>query len=138
MLIAIHGPLTPQQCACHRCDVPLCINPTHLFIGTMKDNIRDSRSKNRHHEAKKDYCDHGHPLFGENLYISKQTAAKGHSIRRACKTCQKIRMRIKAGWPPELAASVGKVPHGYRIDFATGEVISTKNSRAHSAGDSHE
>lgn len=87
MLLAIHGPLTKEQCACHRCDVPLCINPEHLFVGTMADNIRDSRSKNRHHEAKKTHCDKGHPLSGDNLYLSKQGYGKV-GIRRVCKACQ--------------------------------------------------
>ena len=31
----------------HRCDVPLCCNPAHLFIGTNRDNIADSMKKGR-------------------------------------------------------------------------------------------
>ena len=33
--------------ACHRCDVPSCINPDHLFWGTQADNIRDAKTKGR-------------------------------------------------------------------------------------------
>lgn len=32
---------------CHRCDVPLCVNPDHLFVGTQKDNIADMMAKGR-------------------------------------------------------------------------------------------
>lgn len=32
---------------CHSCEVPLCINPFHLWIGTQKENIRDSVNKKR-------------------------------------------------------------------------------------------
>lgn len=32
---------------CHRCDVPACINPDHLFLGTQADNIADMRAKGR-------------------------------------------------------------------------------------------
>ena len=32
---------------CHRCDTTLCVNPSHLFIGTRKDNLRDAVSKGR-------------------------------------------------------------------------------------------
>ena len=93
MLIAIHGPLTKEQCGCHRCDVPLCINPAHLFIGSMKDNIHDSRSKNRHHEGQKEYCDRGHPLFGPNVRIQTQLKKRTGTIarQRVCLTCEKLR-----------------------------------------------
>lgn len=32
---------------CHHCDNCLCINPTHLFSGTAKDNIQDMKIKGR-------------------------------------------------------------------------------------------
>lgn len=47
MVIAQGYPLTSEEGVCHRCDVPLCINPDHLFVGTQADNLADMRSKGR-------------------------------------------------------------------------------------------
>jgi len=41
------GELDPKILVCHRCDMPSCINPDHLFLGTYKDNNSDARMKKR-------------------------------------------------------------------------------------------
>lgn len=43
-----NGPIPDGMCVLHRCDVPACVNPGHLFIGDKRDNIIDARKKGRH------------------------------------------------------------------------------------------
>jgi len=42
-----YGPIPDGLSVLHRCDVSLCCNPAHLFLGTQTDNMRDAFQKGR-------------------------------------------------------------------------------------------
>ena len=63
------GQIPAGMLVCHKCDVPLCVNPSHLFLGTPLDNTRDMMSKMRH-------------SIGEQRPASKLTNQKVRAIRR--------------------------------------------------------
>ena len=47
-----HGPIPEGMYVLHTCDVPLCVNPFHLFLGTQKQNMQDCAAKHRNGAAK--------------------------------------------------------------------------------------
>jgi hypothetical protein len=62
------GPIPDDLFVLHRCDNPPCINPFHLFLGTLADNQADMKSK-------------GRQCKGENIRGAKLTEEKVRDIR---------------------------------------------------------
>ncbi len=59
--------------ACHTCDNPPCCNPSHLFLGTRKDNMEDCAAKDRN-------------MHGDRHYGSRVTSTTVRKIRREHKS----------------------------------------------------
>ena len=64
-----YGDIPAGLHVCHSCDVPLCVRPSHLFLGTVQDNMADRDAK-------------GRGLRGENNGASKLTATQVRELRR--------------------------------------------------------
>lgn len=67
-----YGPIPKGLNVCHKCDNPPCCNPSHLFIGTYKDNHQDSVKKGRN-------------VFGERHGNSKLKESQVKEIIRRLK-----------------------------------------------------
>ncbi|MBU2051195.1 MAG: HNH endonuclease [Gammaproteobacteria bacterium] len=92
-----HGPIPEHACVCHHCDTSACVNPKHLFLGTMQDNAFDMVSKGRHPS-------HAHPELrqGERHGMSKLTDD----------AVLDIRSRLNEGVPMMTLAHEFNVTHG--------------------------
>lgn len=65
------GPIPEGLQVLHTCDVPNCVNPDHLWLGTNYDNIQDKVSKGRCQDMK-----------GEAHPRAKLSESDVHSIRK--------------------------------------------------------
>ena len=59
-------------CVCHKCDNRKCVNPDHLFVGTIQDNNRDRDLKNRTAKGKETNCHKR--MFNESEIIFIRTS----------------------------------------------------------------
>lgn len=71
---------------CHRCDDPMCVNPAHLFLGTVSDNAFDAKTKGRSHRPR-----------GEKNGQAKLTAEKVRVIKQRLGTISQEKLAREYG-----------------------------------------
>lgn len=74
---AVHGPIFAGLFVLHHCDVPNCVNPKHLWLGTCADNSADMKSK-------------GRSTAGERDGMAKLTEVEVRQIRASAETHQEL------------------------------------------------
>jgi hypothetical protein len=91
-----HGPIPSGIKVLHKCDVPPCVNPDHLFLGTQRENIRDCIGKGRF----KSNCGVNNPraiLTPEQVLLIRNSSDPGKILAKRFGIGQTAVSRIKRG-----------------------------------------
>jgi hypothetical protein len=74
--ILLKGPVAADKVVCHSCDNPACCNPSHLWVGSQADNLRDCRSKGRARGMFSEKVGYAHPRHTAKLTPEKVAEAR--------------------------------------------------------------
>jgi len=80
-------PIPIGMCILHKCDVPTCVNPQHLYVGNHSQNMKDMWSRGRHRKLKT-HCKRGHPFDMKDsgrsrCSICRDASRKASDLRRS-------------------------------------------------------
>lgn len=81
------GDIPPRLVVCHRCDNPSCVNPEHLFCGTVLTNVRDMDAKGRRDRF----------AGARGLQARPESRPRGESHKNARLTSQQV-LAIRDAW----------------------------------------
>lgn len=84
------GCIPAGRMVCHQCDVPLCVNPDHLYLGDAASNIRDAVVRGR---MKKPPVHYG--LMNANATLTEAQVAEVRRLRAQGVSQRAVAARFK-------------------------------------------
>lgn len=99
-----NGPIPIGLEACHRCDNPACVRPSHIFLATHAENMRDCSRKGRNGMQR-------YPERSSLRNVDTRVQVRGEQQGNAKLTADKVRairqMRADGVMTSVIAANMG-------------------------------
>ena len=115
-----NGKIKSGLCVLHRCDIRLCVNPSHLFLGTRLDNAQDSIKKGRFITPKR-IANYARGVRNPAAKLDESKVIKMRELRKAGLSIREIAKKFGVTFSPARHAISGinwkHVPHAYRQAF---------------------
>lgn len=94
------GPLEKGKLVCHTCDVKVCVNPDHLYLGTISDNANDAYKRGQRIRRQGELATNVAKLTAENVKFIRE------SLERTCDLAKQFnvhqttisKIKTKASW----------------------------------------
>lgn len=81
---------------CHSCDNPACVNPSHLWIGTHTDNMKDCKNKRRNSLIRPVGENHGNARLKDREVIEiRNSSEKGVVLARRYKVSTQLISKVR-------------------------------------------
>lgn len=85
-----YGVIPSPWFVCHHCDNPACCRPSHLFLGTSRDNTLDMVRKGRLPYGQRKHDTHGRWCRITDTCLHCHQATRPHQGHGLCRACYQL------------------------------------------------
>lgn len=94
---ANYGKIPAGMCICHKCDMPSCVRPEHLYLGTHKQNAKDRVDRGRQARGQRAFAPSTMKLTDDQVSAILVASGTGREIAKAFNVSSATVSMIRSG-----------------------------------------